>query len=78
MPADAPPNELATYNYFIWEEAQRLKQYRATLEERKRQASISSARRRQLFISSTGATEGRHNPYSKESPRRKEQESLET
>ena len=38
MPADATPDELATYNYFNWQESQRLKQYRATLEERRRQA----------------------------------------
>ena len=59
MPADATPDELAKYNYFNWQESQRLKQYRATLEERRRQASISSARRRQLSMSSTGATEAR-------------------
>ena len=48
------------YNYFNWQETMRLKQYRATLEERRKQASISSVRRRQLSLGSTGATEPRH------------------
>lgn len=35
MPTGATPDELTTYNYFNWQEARRLKQYRATLEERR-------------------------------------------
>lgn len=60
MSADATPNELLTYNYFNCQETQRLQQYRGTLEERKKQVSISSLRRRQLSLSSTGATTRRH------------------
>ena len=42
MPTDATPEEMMAYNYFNWQETMRLKQYRATLEERRKQASISS------------------------------------
>ena len=54
MPPDSSPEEMLTFQYFNWQESIRLQNYRATLEERKRQASISSARRRQLSLSSTG------------------------
>ena len=39
MPKDLTHEELATYQYLMWQETLRLKAYRATLEERRRQAS---------------------------------------
>ena len=54
LPANATPEEVLTLQYFQWQESIRLKNYRAVLEERKKQASISSARRRALSTSSTG------------------------
>ena len=54
MPPDSTPEETLTFQYFNWQESIRPQNYRATLEEQKRQASFSSARRRQLSLSSTG------------------------
>ena len=54
MPADATPEEMLTFQYFNWQESLRLQNIKAVLDERKRQASISSVRRRQLSLSSTG------------------------
>ena len=45
MPADATLEEMLTFQYFNWQESLRLQQIRATLEERKKHASLSSARR---------------------------------
>ena len=59
MPADATREEMLTFQYFNWQESLRLRQVRATLEERKKQASLSSARRRQLSLSSTGRADTR-------------------
>src|SRR5665811_1217129 len=59
MPADATREEMLTFQYFNWQESLRLEQIRATLEERKKQASLSSARRRKLSMSSTGRADAR-------------------
>ena len=59
MPADATREETLTFQYFNWQESLRLQQIRPTLEERKKQASLSSARRRQLSMSSTGRIDAR-------------------
>ena len=40
MPEDSTREELATYQYLMWQENLRLKNYRATLDERRRQASM--------------------------------------
>ena len=48
-PADATQEEMLTFQYFNWQESLRLKQIRATLEERKKQASLSSAQKTALL-----------------------------
>src|SRR6185369_5658854 len=53
MPANSTLEEMLTYQYFNWQESLRLKNYRATLEERRRQASLSSQRRKELSLGST-------------------------
>ena len=53
MPPTSTPEEMLTFNYFNWQESMRLKHDRAVLEERKRQASASSQRRRELSMNST-------------------------
>ena len=53
MPPTSTPKEMPTFNYFNWQESMRLKHDRAVLEERKRQASASRQRRRELSMNST-------------------------
>ena len=53
IPPTSSLEELLTFNYFNWQETMRLKNDRAILEERKKQANASSARRRALSMSST-------------------------
>ena len=60
MPDDSTREELATYQYLMRQENLRLKNYWATLDERRRHASVSSARRAGLSIHSTGQTDPRH------------------
>jgi hypothetical protein len=53
MPAGSTPEEMLTYQYFNWQESIRLQNYRATLEERRKQASLLNARRREQSLGST-------------------------
>ena len=43
MPEDSTPEELAAHKYIFWQETLRLKNLKATLDERKKAASASSA-----------------------------------
>ena len=60
MPPNSTPEEMLTFNYFNWQESMRLRHDRAVLEERKKQASASSQRRRELSINSTNYPSSRH------------------
>ena len=59
MPDDSTRDELVTYQYLMWKENLQLKNYRATLDEHRRQASVSSVGRAGLSIHSTGQTDPR-------------------
>jgi hypothetical protein len=60
MPEDSTPEELAAHKYIFWQETLRLKNLKATLDERKKAASASSARRAQLSsLYSSGGTQQR-------------------
>ena len=60
MPPTSTPEELLTFNYFNWQESMRLRHDRDVLEEHKKQASASSARRRELSMNSTTNLGSKH------------------
>ena len=51
---DATAEDLQCYQYLLWQESLKLKEQERTLAERRRQASLSSARRAELSIQSSG------------------------
>ena len=64
MPEGSTPEELAAHKYIFWQETLRLKRLQASLDERKKAASASSARRAVLSaVQSSGRT--RHHSRSR-------------
>ena len=66
MPEGSTPEELAAHKYIFWQETLRLKRLQASLDERKKAASASSARRAQLSsLYSSGRTSSHHRSRSR-------------
>ena len=54
---DATPEDLQCYQYLLWQESIKLKEQERILAERRRQASISRARRADLSVQSSGRSQ---------------------
>ena len=54
---DATAEDLQCYQYLLWQESLKLKEQERVLTERRRQASLSSARRAELSVQSSGRSQ---------------------
>ena len=54
---DATPKDLQCYQYLLWQENIKLKEQEKVLAERRKQTSLSSARRADLSVQSSGRSQ---------------------